>query len=193
MATKSNYTSSLSPEYALLGLLYQRPAHGYELHQRLVTDLGQIWHISLSQAYNILNRLEAHGFITGNLLEQEKLPSRRQFRLTDPGRERFEAWLQAPTGCSVRAIRVEFTTRLYFANMIAKERAFSLIKSQIAETQGGIERLQKDLTSTPEDQTFNRLGLELRIKQLGSIIDWLSTCKRAIGIETGQTAVSARN
>ena len=190
MTTKPNYTSALSPEYALLGMLYQQPAHGYELHQRLVTDLGQIWHISLSQAYNILNRLEAQGFITGNLLEQEKLPSRRQFHLTSAGRERFETWLQAPTGCSVRAIRVEFTTRLYFAYLIDKGQALNLIEDQIAETQVGIERLEKDLDSTPEEQTFNRLGLELRVNQLASILDWLSACKRALGLETGQTIIS---
>ena len=36
---------------ALLGLLAIRPDHGYELHQRLSNDLGQVWHISLSQTY----------------------------------------------------------------------------------------------------------------------------------------------
>jgi len=193
MATKSNYTSALSPEYALLGLLYQQPAHGYELHQRLVTDLGQIWHISLSQAYNILNRLETQGFIAGNLLEQNKLPSRRQFQLTDAGRERFATWLQAPTGCSVRAIRIEFTTRLYFACLIDQEQALNLIESQIDETQSGVKRLEKELANTPGEQIFNRLGLELRVKQLASILDWLSACKQVLGIETGQAPISVRN
>jgi len=67
-------TRSLSPEFALLGLLEQRPAHGYELHQRLYAELGYLWHISLSQAYNILKRLEAQGFIQGAPQPQENLP-----------------------------------------------------------------------------------------------------------------------
>src|SRR4030067_2794252 len=115
MVRKTSYTGSLSPEYALLGLRSQKPAHGYELHQWMLRDLGQIWHISLSQTYNILNRLEVQGFIRGDLQEQEKLPARRYFKLMESGLERFETWLNSTSGCSVRLIRVEFTTRLYFA------------------------------------------------------------------------------
>ena len=115
MSQETPYASALSPEYALLGLLTQRPAHGYELYQRLLAELGQVWHISLSQIYNILNRLESKGWIAGDVQRQERLPARRCFQLTDAGRERFDAWLIAPTGSSVRAIRVEFITRLYFA------------------------------------------------------------------------------
>jgi len=37
--------AALSPEYVLLGFLNQQPAHGYELHQRIEAQLGQIWHI----------------------------------------------------------------------------------------------------------------------------------------------------
>lgn len=57
-SNESRRTSGLSPEYALLGFLERPPAHGYELHQRLLEHLGEIWHVSLSQTYNILTRLE---------------------------------------------------------------------------------------------------------------------------------------
>src|SRR3970282_1243602 len=87
------YASDLSPEYPLLGFLAQQPAHGYELHQRLVADLSQIWRVSLSQTYNILKRLEEQGYITGTVQEQEKLPSRREFHLTPAGRLRFNNWV----------------------------------------------------------------------------------------------------
>lgn len=184
MPAKSSYTSALSPEYALLGLLWQQPAHGYELHQRLTTDLGQIWHISLSQTYNILKRLEARGYIAGVLHEQDKLPDRREFELTDAGRQRFEAWLHAPSGCSVRAIRVEFTTRLYFAHAHGRGLAARLIEVQISETRAGLERLKALLIDTPSGQIFNRLGLELRVRQLESILGWLFDCQRELGVQT---------
>ncbi len=106
--------AALSPEYVLLGLLNQQPAHGYDLHQRLIEELGQIWHISLSQTYNILKRLEAKGFIVGVVQVQAKAPPRRRFRLTPLGRRRFEEWLTTSAEPRARAIRVEFLTRLYF-------------------------------------------------------------------------------
>jgi DNA-binding PadR family transcriptional regulator len=177
---KSAPIGSLSPEYVLLGLLAQGPAHGYELHQKLTIDLHQVWNLSQSQIYNILNRLEGKGFIRGRIQEQEKLPAKRLFELTAAGQERFEGWMSAPSRLSVRAIRVEFTTRLYFALKIKPELAQEIIAGQIAETQNGLERLNLTQSSIPEDQIFNRLGLDLRIRQLGSILDWLDSCRAKI-------------
>jgi DNA-binding PadR family transcriptional regulator len=78
-------TSGLSPEFALLGFLEQSPAHGYELHQRLMNDLGEIWHANLSQTYNILTRLENQGFIEGRPHPQEKRRRTRTFRVLAGG------------------------------------------------------------------------------------------------------------
>jgi DNA-binding PadR family transcriptional regulator len=174
------HTSAISPEYALLGLLAQGPAHGYELHQKLSTDLGQVWHISLSQTYNILNRLEARGFISGALQEQEKLPARRLFHLTPIGAERFERWLHATSASSVRTIRLEFLTRLYFARALSPEFAHQVVDAQLAGARLGLERLRQLYNETPGDQLTNRLSLELRVRQLESILKWLQTCHDTI-------------
>jgi DNA-binding PadR family transcriptional regulator len=176
MAKKAQ-SSSISPEFVLLGLLNQKPAHGYDLHEHITHQLGQIWRISLSQTYNILNRLEAQGYIAGVLQEQEKSPARHLFRLTPAGHHRFEIWLNEPTEASARAIRVEFLTRLYFAYTTHPDKAGQLIDAQIADTQAGLSRLQATLANLPQDQVFNRLGLELRIHQLMSLLVWLSGCR----------------
>ena len=47
--------AALSPEYVLLGFLNQQPAHGYDLHEHIEAELGQIWHISLSETMNSLD------------------------------------------------------------------------------------------------------------------------------------------
>jgi DNA-binding PadR family transcriptional regulator len=177
--------AALSPEYALLGFLAQHPAHGYDLHQQLNLHLGQIWHVSLSQAYNILNRLEANGFITGTVQEQDKLPDRRRFRLTATGRHRFESWLHTTSGCSTRAIRLEFTTRLFFTQLLKAESIPELVENQINETRGCLAHLQTMLADLPVEQQFNRLGLELRIRQLNSVIEWMHECEQALGLKPG--------
>jgi DNA-binding PadR family transcriptional regulator len=179
---EKTYIGGLSPEYAVLGLLAQGPAHGYDLHQRLIADLGQVWHCSLSQIYNILKRLEGQGYIAGEVQEQPKLPARRLFHLTAAGRGRFEAWLYSPTPASVRAIRVEFTTRLYFVHTLNPEQAASLIAAQSTAIQEGLARLGKNLARIPPEQTFNRLGLELRLNQLRAILAWLEECREMLQI-----------
>jgi DNA-binding PadR family transcriptional regulator len=182
MSSKHTYASTLSPEYPLLGLLIQQPAHGYRLHKRLNTDLRQIWHISLSQTYNILKRLETQKFIIGQMQEQVGTPARCKFKATPEGVKRFEEWLFTPSGSSARAIRVEFITRLYFALTIYKERASQLIDEQIAESHKHLEILRGALDLLPLDQAFNRLALELRIRQLESILDWLPQCSTILGL-----------
>jgi len=180
---KRPHIGALSPEYALLGLLVQSPAHGYELYQRLSTELSQVWHLSMSQAYNILNRLEAHGYIDGVVQEQGKLPARRLFHLTSLGQRRFEDWLNSASGSSVRSIRLEFLTRLYFACLTSPQLAHQLIEAQVAETRKGLERLRALNSDLAEGQLVNRLSLELRIRQLESILEWLQTCHIAIDRE----------
>lgn len=180
---ESHHASALSPEYALLGLLTGSPAHGYELHQVLAADLGQVWHLSLSQTYNILNRLEGQGFIAGTLQEQEKLPARRLFHLTEAGRERFEGWLWGLSGSSVRSIRLEFLTRLYFALRLDPSRAQGLVEAQIGETRRGLRRLYQMQESIPEGELVNRLGLDLRIRQIESILEWLESCRQMVAGE----------
>jgi len=180
MTNSPRRNSTLSPEYALLGFLAQHPAHGYDLHQQLADHLGQVWHVSLSQVYNILNRLETQGYITGTVQEQDRLPDRRRFRLTTHGRRRFETWLHATAGCSTRAIRLEFTTRLFFIQLLDPNRLHDLVEAQATETRGCLTHLQAMLNDLPVDRMFNRLGLELRIRQLNSVIDWIQECEQAL-------------
>lgn len=179
-SVSKTYVGPLSPEYPLLGLLVREPAHGYQLYQSLQKELGHIWHISLSQTYNILNRLEKSGLITGRLQEQSKRPARRRFSLTKQGRNRFQEWLQEPSGLSVKSIRIEFTTRLYFAFLQDPDLAVHMVEEQIQETKAGIYSLSRSLKKIPPDELFNRLSMELRLRHLQSTLEWLYDCRNFI-------------
>jgi DNA-binding PadR family transcriptional regulator len=167
----------ISPEYVLLGFLYQHPGHGYELHRRLLDEFGYIWHVSQSQTYNILKRLDAQGYIQATAIPQEKLPTRQNLLLTERGLERFNNWLNTPTQCSVHAIRVEFITRLYFIQQYQPHQMQEAIRVQIEEVKKGLHRLKDTQASLPEDQVFNHLALEMRLRLLSSIISWLEECR----------------
>ncbi len=178
MNEKPHHIGTLSPEMALLGQLYGVPSHGYDLHRKVLSDLGQVWHLSQSQAYSILKRLEAQGDISVEEIPQEKLPPRQLLRMTDQGRQRFLAWLEAPSGGSTRAIRMEFVTRLYFLGMYLPEKLAEAFDRQRAEAINYIERLEKARTELPGEQVYNRMSLELRLKQLQTVLEWLDECQR---------------
>jgi PadR family transcriptional regulator AphA len=168
---------SHSPEYALLGLLYLQPSHGYELHRLLSVELGHAWRISQSQTYAILKRLETQGDLSSRSVKQENHPTLQMLKVTKAGRRRFEAWLETPTGSSVRAIRLDFITRLYFTQKLAPQKTLPRIADQAEEAQNMLSRLEARQAELPEGQLFNRLSLQLRIRQLRSVLEWLSECQ----------------
>ncbi len=146
-------------------------------------QFNNIWHASQSQTYNILNRLEAQGYIESKVVEQEKLPPRQRLQLSALGKARFETWLAQPTNPSVHAIRVEFITRLYFTRLYYPERVYEMIQAQTRTVQGGIDQLHQQLDCIEQAQTFNHLALELRLELLESVVSWLAHCQEELEAE----------
>jgi len=153
------------------------PSHGYDLHQRFVIELGSVWHLSQSQAYAILKRLENHGDVSSQIIEQEKLPPRQKLRITTAGRHRFMKWLENTTSHNSRSIRLEFLTRLYFVNLYHPEKNAAIYAAQCMEIKREIERLEQTLAQLPTEQTFNQLSLDLRLRQMKLIQDWMAEIK----------------
>jgi hypothetical protein len=50
-------------------------------------------------------------------------------------------------------------------------------------TQAGVAHLTKVLGEPSPEQVFNQLGLDLRLRQLTSILDWLTECRVILGFE----------
>jgi DNA-binding PadR family transcriptional regulator len=140
--------------------------------------LGQVWHLSQSQAYAILKRLEIRGDISMVEIPQEKLPPRQMLSMTPQGRKLFLDWLDAPSGGSVRAIRMEFITRLYFLRMYMPEKITQAFEQQRAETTSQLQRLGKKCVALPREQIYDRMSLEMRLKQLKAVLEWLDECQQ---------------
>jgi DNA-binding PadR family transcriptional regulator len=159
--------------------------HGYDLHKRMQADLREVWHISQSQAYNILKLLEKDGWITATPQPQEKLPDRALLSLTPLGLTQFETWLYTPSPGNAQAVRVAFITRLYFASQINANLCSRLIQEQVYIVQCEVDALNQRLAGLPPRQIYNRLGLDLRIHQLNTILDWLEACHSCFEEEPG--------
>lgn len=176
MTQRQSVANELSPKFAVLGFLYIRSMHGYELHKLMETSLREVWHISQSQTYNILKNLEKDCWITKTQLEQDRRPDKELLALTELGKTRFETWLYTPTPGSVRALRVIFITRLFFSSNLSEDLSLRLIQEQADALRLDLEVLSKRLMTLPEDQIFNQMGLDLRIRQLQSVLGWVEDC-----------------
>lgn len=170
-------TKDLSPKFPVLGLLYFQPMHGYDLHRKLATDLHEIWRISQSQVYALLKRLEVEGLLQASRETQEKRPDRSILFLTESGKTTFLAWLNTPTQPSSRAIRMEFLTRVYFAANMGEDVVTRIVKEQADATYKDLQRMHERYDAMTHEEVFSRLGLELRMRQIISILDWLESCE----------------
>ena len=76
------------------------------------------------------------------------------------------------------------TTRLYFfAEKLFTDIILKMLEAQSGEVDRGLAGLEVDQAAIPDGQTFNRLSLDLHIRQLGSILDWLIECHQAFEIK----------
>jgi len=188
----------LAPEWALLGLLTQKPMHGYELH-RYFTDpsaLGQVWYLGLSQMYKLLKELEGQGHLEATVEEQENYPDRKVYHITPSGRAAFLQWMEKPIS-SPRLIRVEFLAKLFLAQLLGPEMVERVIGTQLETCQAQLTRLQERMESGEWRPVLSRVeGMEngdgrgdaakgfkhlvyrFRQGQIQAIIDWLGTCRR---------------
>jgi DNA-binding PadR family transcriptional regulator len=82
----------------LLGLLAQRPRHGYDLHSAFEALAGgqQLWALKPAQVYTTLRRLEEGGLITPEAIAQDGGPEKRIYALTSAGKHELREWLQHP-------------------------------------------------------------------------------------------------
>jgi len=76
----------------LLLLLEERPAHGYELMERLSEVMGAGSYPDAGTVYRNLRRMEEDGLATSTWDMEGSGPARRLYRLTDSGRELLHAW-----------------------------------------------------------------------------------------------------
>jgi DNA-binding PadR family transcriptional regulator len=91
---------TLSPgEWAVLGLIAERPRHGFAVRKALGVDaeVGRVWALPGPLVYRALTTLRARGLVEVVGAERSDLgPQRTPLTATPAGREALVAWLAEP-------------------------------------------------------------------------------------------------
>jgi len=88
----------MSVRNALLGLLAQKPRHGYELRAAFVAMLGgeSNWDLKPAQVYTTLARLVEAGMIAQQEIAQTCGPEKTIYAITPAGQAELIRWLNTP-------------------------------------------------------------------------------------------------
>jgi DNA-binding PadR family transcriptional regulator len=164
-----------SSEFALLGLLYERPTHGYDLH-KLITDpdgIGMIWGVKMSNLYAQLDKLENKQLISGVLQPGESRPARTQYQITPEGKRLFEAWLTMEVK-HPREFRHEFMLHYYFLMRLLPGQVIDYCEKQHSECIRWLENTLAANQKVEENVQFKKAVMQFRVAQIQSMVNWLT-------------------
>jgi DNA-binding PadR family transcriptional regulator len=101
------------PEWLVLAILSQQPAHGFAVAQLTAPDgeLGRVWQIQKAIVYRAIGRLLDAGLIAPEGTEPGQGPQRTVYTATPSGIEAAARWLRTPVE-HVRDIRSHLLLKL---------------------------------------------------------------------------------
>jgi DNA-binding PadR family transcriptional regulator len=174
----------MSLKYVVLGLLAQRPKHGYELKLEAERLLGGNAELNPGQLYPLLRKLAEQHLIAGERIEQEDRPDKRVFTLTEDGAHELGQWLEEPVPPKVE--RSPAFIRFIVLALVRRDQLQDYLQGQrrlLLEFIGQLvidraERQKGDDLATNALREATILHAEADLKW----IDWLETTLRGAGM-----------
>lgn len=136
-------------EWACLGILYDRPTHGWAVARRLRPDgdIGRVWQLSRPLTYRALDHLTRREWIDPQHEEPgDGGPNRTILAANRTGRARFRTWLRTPVA-HLRDLRSELLLKL----VLAEQNGIDI--GQMLDRQRGIvDGHARSLATTAREQ-----------------------------------------
>ena len=161
--------------YALLGLLQQKPASGYDLRKTFSSTSLRSYSDSPGAIYPALSRLERQLLIRGEIEEGRGLRRRQIFRLTAKGLTELKNWILSPVTREDLIWKLEqVLLRFAFSEQaVGPAGSVNVLKSLQTALNAHLPSLQQELTLIkPVATTSGRLGFESGIRQYECLLDW---------------------
>jgi DNA-binding PadR family transcriptional regulator len=169
-------------KHALLGLLAQRPMHGYELKSAFEETVGTLWDLNIGQIYNTLRLLERDGLVELQGQEQEgRGPPRKVYAIAEAGRQELAHWMDEPLR-QPRRLKDAFYIKLVFHRLLGLGDIQTLIWNQ-RQAYLQVLRQLNDMRAEvdPEDDPLTTLLLEGGAFHLEADLEWLDRCEELLG------------
>ncbi|MCL6471824.1 MAG: PadR family transcriptional regulator [Firmicutes bacterium] len=171
----------MSVRNALLGLLGQRPRHGYELHAAFEAVVGgeEIWDVKPAQIYTTLSRLKEGGLVIEKTLDQDGGPEKRIYEITAEGKHELANWLNTPVTGEHQ--RDEFFVKLMISLATKEADPRTVIYTQRASLYKELHDITLQRTSSdPASELAHIMMLDRAIMHLEADLRWLDMIEARI-------------
>lgn len=164
----------MSVRHAVLGLLAQRPRHGYELHAAFEAVVGgaQNWDVKPAQIYTTLARLEESGLVIENGVAQDGGPEKRVYAITNAGRTALREWYHEAVAREHQ--RDEFFIKLMLCFVTGANEPQQVIQTQRAKLYQDLHAVTVQRSRlNPRRELAKILLLDKTIMHLEADLRWL--------------------
>lgn len=159
--------------YAILGVLFEGPATGYEIKSFMGRSTIYFWRESDSTIYPMLKVLAKEGKVLSEIAYVGK-KKKEVFSITELGREEFKSWIRSAT--SEEIPRNEFLLKFFFVT--DRKEMVRLFQERLKKTEQTYEEYKKienrlvKLGDYPQ-KAIRLKALRYGMAQLTSEIIWL--------------------
>ncbi len=174
----------MSLKHGLLGFLSYGPRTGYDLSKLFFEPLRP----SLSQIYRKLNMMAEEGLVECERVDQEKLPNKNVFTITDKGIDELKRWLKEPPEFVVP--RETLLTKLWYGSRVSRKDMVDDIKKYAKNLRIKVEKykamvkpaINSDLwgSADPLDRFYWTLVVDRTIAQHEELLEWADHAARLI-------------
>jgi DNA-binding PadR family transcriptional regulator len=161
----------MSLRHALLGLVGEQPASGYDLLRTFNTSLAHVWPATQSQVYSELNKLTDLGLLQ---VGAEGPRGRKEYALTASGQAELLRWLAdvpAP-----KPHRNELLLRVFFLNRLTPHQARAFLQARMQHAEAYHQSLRQVELDIKDDTdalaVYGRLALEYGLRLSALERDW---------------------
>ncbi len=141
-------------ELVVLGLLNQKPMHGYQLYHEIERTRMEFWaQVNLASIYNTLNRLEQRKMIEPKREKPGRMPERSVYRITKKGKEKL-ASLVEQTLKDNRIPQANVVVGVAFIKGLPKRKAVDCLKYKKEFFQKTLKHLLKAEKDEGKDMPF---------------------------------------
>lgn len=162
---------------ALLGLLAERPMHGYDLKVSLDQVLGRTSRFNVGQVYTALGKLEKEGLVAPALVAREERSETKVYHLTEAGTAELARWFREPVDKVV--LRDELFMKLTLARRSGQADVGVILRAQRVAAIGAIAELVRLKEAyDPVAELDVILLIEGAVLHLEADLQWLDLWER---------------
>ena len=174
-ATKTDLTVT---EAAVLGLLVERAASGYDLAKQAQRSVGYIWTPAKGHIYAVLPRLVAQGLATRRTVREGQRPEKQLYRVTPKGERAFRAWLESDEPTELEP----FLLKVFFGRLLPPDRLVEHVerhRRQAAELLAEYRTIERRLEGC-DDAYWSHLTLRFGIARTRARVRWADEVLREL-------------